>query len=317
MRDFPTKVSVIIPSAGHPAMLAEALRSVRALEGSDLELTPIVIDDGNDVRTEAVAAGYGARYIRATSHGPAGARNAGLRAASGDFIAFLDDDDRWLPGHLRPHIRVMRERPEVGAVFGQVVSYDSSFEHHTAAWPDPFPAGRTGFARVFGYQPQIGATVVRSSVVDSVGYFDEALLGDEDWDWQLRLALIHAVEFIGVPSVAYRCRPDGQTAADEINWKRLPYFDTVFWRNALRAGRARPPWAVILRGYLRIRGQVAAGFLSSAQVHSMAGDRRAARRQLVRGFLASPIHSLLWFWRKASARRTFLHAMAFSGGRDV
>jgi len=312
MTDQIATVSVVIPTAGRPEFLAEALRSVRALEGPDIDLDPIVIDDGADDKTELVAHAHGARYIRTTSHGAAAARNAGLRAASGEFIAFLDDDDSWLPGHIRPHIRAMRRRPEVGAVFGQVVSYDYALQEHTRPWPDPFPAGPTSFARVFAYQPQIGATVIRAAVVDRVGFFDELLLGDEDWDWQLRVALAHEVEFLSVPCVAYRCRPDGQRETDDIEWMRLPYFDRVYWRNVRRAASSRPSWMQVARGFVRVRGRYAAGFLSSAIAHSKDGDHKAARRQLVRGFRASPLHACLWLTREAAARSALLHAVASS-----
>ena len=303
-------VSVIIPTANRPGFLAEALRSVRALEGPDLELEPIVVDDGDNPQTVIAAAAHGARYIRTSVHGPAAARNAGLRVASGEFVAFLDDDDAWLPGHIRPHLQVMRERPEVGAVFGQTVNYDYALQEHSSPWPDSLPAGATAFARIFGYQPQIGATVVRASLIDEVGEFDEQLLGDEDWDWQLRLSLAHPVEFVAVPSVAYRCRPDGQRENDDLGWLRMPHFDRVYWRNVRRAGRARPSWPSIMRGYLRGRGQYAAWFLNSALAHANGGDRRAARRQLVRGLRASPIHSSLWFVREGAAGRAVLRAAA-------
>ena len=306
---------MVIPTSNRSELLAEALQSIRAVEGADLQLEPIVIDDGDDAGTRAVAARHGARYLRSPSRGAAAARNAGLRAASGEFIAFLDDDDRWLPGHLRSHIRVMRERPEVSAVFGQAVSYDSEFGAHTRPWPDGYPRGRSGFERVLSYQPQLGATVVRSSAVASVGFFEETLSGnrdwawmsaDEDWDWQLRLAIAHNVEFIAVPSVGYRCRPRRQTAGDDLEWRRLPYHDRVFWTNVRRAGRARPRWLSIIRRYAGIRGQFAVMFLDSGVLHWLAGDRRSAGRQLIRGMRASPLHAALWLARKASARRSLL-----------
>lgn len=297
---------MIVPTLGRPPFLGEALRSIRALEGPDLQLDPIVIDDGDEVGTEAVAALYAARYTRSTSRGAAAARNQGLRLASGEFVAFLDDDDTWLPGHLRAHIRVMRERPELGAVFGQVVSYNQASNELSAPWPDPFPTGPTAFARALAYQPQIGATVVRTTAVDSVGSFDEALFGDEDWDWQLRLTVAQPVEFIAVPSVAYRCRPDDDRAGKDLEWERFPYTNRVFWRNVRRAGRARPSWVAVMRRYVRIRGQMAASFLNGAVAQSMARDRAGARVQLMRGFRVSPEHALFWLASGRSARRMVL-----------
>jgi glycosyltransferase involved in cell wall biosynthesis len=309
-----TRVSVIIPTANRPEFLAQALGSVRALEGPDLQLEAIVVDDGDDQRTPATAADYMARYVRSSVHGPAGARNSGLRVASGEFVAFLDDDDAWLPGHVRPHIKVMRERPDVAAVFGQIVNFDYELREHASPWPDPFPAGATPFARVFGYQPQIGATVIRATAIATVGDFDEQLLGDEDWDWQLRLALALSVEFVAVPSVAYRCRPDGQLESDELECLRMRFFDRVYWRNVRRAARARPSWPAIVRAYLRRRGQYAAQFMDSAFAHATAGEDKAARRQLVRGLRASPLHSSLWLARQRPAGRAIFRAAALGSG---
>jgi glycosyltransferase involved in cell wall biosynthesis len=301
---------VIIPTAGRPELLAQALASVRAIEGPDIAIDAIVVDDGNDPMTAEIVRRHGARLHRAPAHGAGAARNEGLRAATGDFIAFLDDDDVWLPGHVRPHVQLMHERAETGAVMGQVISYDHTLREHSQPWPNPLPTSPTSFGRVFSYQPQIGATVVRASVVQRVGLFDETLVSDEDWDWQLRLALATTVDFVAVACVAYRSRPEGLRQADELNWSRLPDFGRVFWRNVRRGGRARPSWPSILRGYLRVRGQFASGFINSAVVHSRSGDISYARRQLLRGLRASPVHSCLRLMRESTARRAVLRLMA-------
>ena len=120
----PPRVSVIIPTLNRSARLREALASVRAVIGPDLELEIIVADNGSTDDTESVVHEFGACLVRTLTAGAAAARNAGLRAATGAYVAFLDDDDVWLPGHLRPHIRLLATHPEFAGAVGQVVNTD-------------------------------------------------------------------------------------------------------------------------------------------------------------------------------------------------
>lgn len=303
-------VTVIVPTRDRPALLREALASVRRVEGADLRLDVVVVDTGSpDSGAADVAGAAGGRYLRAAGRGASAARNAGLRAAGGEFIAFLDDDDVWLPGHLRPHLEVLRARPEVGAVLGRTVSCDYDLNPLTRPWPDPAPPGRTPFARLFAFFPQIGSTVVRAAVARSVGDFDEELISEEDWDWQLRVALGHAVAFVDAACVAYRTHPDGTPDRDDLQWSRLAHFDRAFWRSVRRAGPQRPQWPVIARQFLRCRGQFATHFLSSASVQAASGNRRLARRALFRAFVASPVHGVFNCVRQAAVRRALAAAV--------
>jgi glycosyltransferase involved in cell wall biosynthesis len=302
-------VSVIVPTRDRPQLLRQALGSVRALEGDDLELDVIVVDNGPGAGSEDVAREFGCRYLTVTARGASVTRNAGLRAARGEFIAFLDDDDVWLPGHLRPHLELMRERPQLAAVLGQVVNSDFELEGRGQPWPDPLPAGRSSFERMFGYMPQLGATVVRASVRDTVGEFDPELLGDQDWDWHLRLAIRHPVDFIAVPCVVYRWWPTADAHRDDLGWSRVPYTERVLWSNVRRAGRSRPPWTTVIRKLLAYRGQATVHFTSSAVEHMARGDRAGARLQLVRALRISPPHCILIWARSRPVGRAVIAAL--------
>src|SRR5947209_8097109 len=91
----PIRVSVIVPTKDRSGLLRQALASVRALEGPDLAIELIVADNGSTDDTAAVAHEFGARLVRTLTPGAAAARNAGLRVATGEYLAFLDDDDVW------------------------------------------------------------------------------------------------------------------------------------------------------------------------------------------------------------------------------
>ena len=95
-----SRVSVIVPAYNAAATIAGTVESVFAQTFRDFEL--IVVDDGSTVRTREILAGFGdrVRLIEQHNNGPAAARNAGARLASGEYLAFLDADDLWRPTML-------------------------------------------------------------------------------------------------------------------------------------------------------------------------------------------------------------------------
>src|SRR5713226_3489906 len=94
------RVSVIIPTKNRSHLLAEALASVLGEATRRVRLEAIVADNGSLDDTKEIAKEFGVRHIEVSKPGAAATRNAGLRVATGEYIAFLDDDDVWLPGHL-------------------------------------------------------------------------------------------------------------------------------------------------------------------------------------------------------------------------
>lgn len=315
----PAKVSVVIPTKNRSHFLREALQSVHALAGPDLELEVIVADDSSTDETAAVVCAARARLVRSVASGAAAARNAGLRAARGDFIAFLDDDDAWLPGHLRPHLRLLAERPELDAVVGQTMNTDSHLRRAGAPWPEALPSDGRLFRSFFAYWPQIGATVVRREVCDRIGEFDETLPNAQDWDWQLRMAFAHRVGFVQVPCVLFRQREAG--GMDGLQWRRVGTMRRVFFRNLRRGGRHAPGPVYALRLYVRALGHMYAYFATSAERHASAGATRRVALCVVRAAATSPLHAgrdvvfggalrapILWLARRAA--REGVRAMA-------
>ncbi|GAB4334462.1 MAG: hypothetical protein Kow0010_21470 [Dehalococcoidia bacterium] len=283
------RVSVIIPTKDRCELLDLALASVRRLDGPDLDLEVLVCDNGSTDDTESVARRHGARFVQTLVPGAAAARNAGLRAATGDYIAFLDDDDTWAPGHLRPHLALLEADPGLGGVVGRVQLVDRERTPFGQPGPETMPGNGRYFRPFLRHYPQIGATVVRASVRETVGYLDEALLGDEDWDWHLRLALRHRLGFVPVTSVHFLQR--GPATRSELEWERYRFFRRAFWRNVRRAGRERPRALTVARIYLRHAGGYYHHFAETAAACHRAGDSRGARQWLRRAFLASPAHA--------------------------
>jgi glycosyltransferase involved in cell wall biosynthesis len=158
----PRRISVVVPTCNRPEYLRQALASIRALEGDAYSFEILVGDNGSAPATRDVADEFGAVYIKVERTGAGAARNAGLSAATGDYIAFLDDDDVWLPTHLRRHFEILDARPDVEAVIGQVISTDAELRPLDAPWPNDLPDSGDDILRVMlrGFYPQIGGTIL-------------------------------------------------------------------------------------------------------------------------------------------------------------
>ena len=111
------KVSVIIPTHSRASMLCEAIDSVLAQKVDDLEV--VVVDDGSTDETAESVRAYGGqvRYLHQENQGLSTARNLGLSVAKGEYLALLDDDDRWMPGKLELQIQILDKLRELAGVF--------------------------------------------------------------------------------------------------------------------------------------------------------------------------------------------------------
>src|SRR5215212_8886473 len=110
-------VSVVIPCYNQAHFLGEAIESVLAQSHPNFEI--IVVDDGSPDDTSEVAARYpGVRLVRQENQGLSGARNAGLARSEGEYVVFLDSDDRLLPEALEAHLEHLETRPECAFVSG-------------------------------------------------------------------------------------------------------------------------------------------------------------------------------------------------------
>jgi glycosyltransferase involved in cell wall biosynthesis len=232
------RVSVIVPTCDRPALLRQALSSIRAIEGLDLTFEILVCDNGSAAETPAIAEEFGAIYLKAPTHGPSAARNVGLRTATGEYIAFLDDDDVWLPENVRPHITHLGLNPALDAVIGQAVYSDPNLVPIGPPWPEEAPRDSKQLLRrmLSGFFPQIGTVLARTAVRNTIGEFDETLIGGEDLDWLLRLARRNCLGFIPTPCLLFRLRPAG--SYDAIQRNRIAFDRRVFLRHAL------PEWRI-------------------------------------------------------------------------
>lgn len=174
-------ISVIIPSHNRAGYVVEAIQSVLAQTWPRREL--IVVDDGSTDNTAEVLASHVGRltYIRQENRGIGAARNAGVARSSGEFIAFLDDDDVWLPNKLELQMHVFHERPETAAVYGHAEQFISPELDVESAARLRHIAGKVQPA------PIAGSLLIRRQAFDQVGPFDEGLRIGIEMDWYARL----------------------------------------------------------------------------------------------------------------------------------
>jgi glycosyltransferase involved in cell wall biosynthesis len=196
------RISVVLPVYNRARYVGEAIASVLGQILPPDEL--IVVDDGSTDDSVAVVerhAGPGVRILRRTNGGIGAARNSGLRAATGDLIAFIDSDDVWQHDKLARQSRVLQEHADVQLVFGHLVEFLSPERADELAGTlriahDPVPG-------------MIATTLlVRRDALERVGLFDESLRVGEFIEWMARARDLGLVSHV-LPEVVARRRVHG------------------------------------------------------------------------------------------------------------
>ncbi len=187
-------VSVIIPSYNTATFIGETLESVFAQSFSHYEV--IVINDGapDTMQLEAVLAPFlqRIRYIKQDNLGLAGTRNAGIRAASGEFIAFLDSDDVWLPNFLTEQVAFFRRFPDFDLVYSDAILFgDTPLAGRNFTSISPSNGAVTLEALLsLRCTPVASSVVAKRHIFFDVGMFDVSHRAcSEDWECWTRLAM--------------------------------------------------------------------------------------------------------------------------------
>lgn len=190
------KVSAVIPTRGRPELLARAIRSIRSQTLADVEI--VVVVDGPDPATEALLADLADAGLRAVvnpaSVGPSAARNIGVGLAQGRWIAFLDDDDEWLPTKLERQLGDLEADGRARVVgLSQLITRQPGADYIAPERP-PRPGEplsdylfiRRGWFRGGGRAQTSTIVAPRELLLDIP--FDPDLRCYEDTDWMLRIA---------------------------------------------------------------------------------------------------------------------------------
>lgn len=203
------RTSVIIPSFNYAKYLPAAIASVLAQTDRDFEL--LIIDDGSTDGSVTVARGFSdprVRLLLQPHRGFGAARNAGMRAACGRYIAFLDADDIWVPDKLAVQCEVLDRRPEIGLVYTRfgVIDADGRVQSQGRGYLAAKPSGAILRRLLGGNVIGTPSTIcVRRHLIQSHHVlFDETSTHSEDWHFYLRLAVRTRVQFVPRTLVYHR-----------------------------------------------------------------------------------------------------------------
>lgn len=199
------EVSIIIPTHNRAEMLKEAINSVLSQTFTDYEV--IVISDGSTDETDTVMAQFAARdnRIKYISYKPAvnggHARNRGILAAKGKYIAFLDDDDTWYSDKLEKQIKIFNNNTEIGLVTtGLVYKYVNEEIEYLST-----PNSNGDVSKEILISNCIGGTqvMIRKAILDKTGGFDEALKALQDYELWIRVCQVTNVATVKDPCINY------------------------------------------------------------------------------------------------------------------
>ncbi|MGH3134045.1 MAG: glycosyltransferase family 2 protein [Gaiellaceae bacterium] len=330
------EVSVVIPTRNRWQLLSRhGLPSALGQRGVELEV--IVVDDGSTDETPVRLAALDDARVRviridpanrpARSRNTAQARNRGIEAARGEWIAFLDDDDLWSPAKLRAQIDVGK-RESASFVYSGAIAIDEKMNVLEAqSLPDP---GRLASLLLHGnFVPGGGSNAIaKAELIERAGHFDETLVFVEDWDLWIRLTRLghvaacqelHVARFEHGQGALFRERPDVVEDVARLLRKYVQVGDerklaTSEWLASehYKAGKRRSAAALYFRAAVRFRSP---GNLPPA-VGALLGDRgmRVARRLLLtlRGTAhfgeprppAPPAPAWLDLYRSSESRRS-------------
>ncbi|MEJ5378239.1 MAG: glycosyltransferase [bacterium] len=238
------KVSVVIAAFNRAGTLSRSLKSVLDQTEADFEI--IVVDDGSTDNTLALIPKLKDSRIRWETHGfnrgAAAARNTGVRAAKGKWIAFLDSDDEWLPGKLEAQLRLLSEQDhKIGVCTGYYLKEEGQPTCKRLTPPRPFSWHKH---LLLGCDLGPGTTLmVAREAFEQVGFLDEGFRRLEDWEWLLRFVKRFRLETVPEPlAIVHRQRHARAQVVEEATWKLVSLYENEARRYGLvfeRRFRAR------------------------------------------------------------------------------
>lgn len=311
-------MSVIIPAFNAAGYIVGALESVFAQSFTDYEV--ILVNDGSPdtERLEQVIQPYISRitYLTQENRGPSAARNLGIRRARGEWLAFLDSDDAWLPHYLAEQLKFLHSDPALDMVY-----CDATLEGDTSAAGKTFmqicpSAGPVTFESILVEQTQVltSGTVVRRRSVTAAGLFDEELRRAEDHDLWLRIAysggkIAYQRQTLlrrNVHSDSQGSAPGGLAAGEIQSLRKLDQALCLSpHTRALLAQRLRKMQAAVAftegKGFL-LAGESDKAYESLSRAHALAPT--STLRAMLVGLRIAPRLTVIGarFWRRRTTR---------------
>lgn len=214
------KVSVVVSCYNYGRYLAYCLDSILAQSYGNLEI--VLVNDGSTDDSHDVAQRYAAEprlvYVRQENGGQAVAKNAGIRRATGDFIAFLDADDAWEPDKLERQMPLF-DAPAVGVVYSRYSYIDEANRPFGHVGTNPYLQPRRGQVMadlLMDNFVSFSTTVVRRTCFEKVGLMDESYRMGIDWDLWLRMSVHYEFDYVDAPLLRYRKGHSGQMSKNKV-----------------------------------------------------------------------------------------------------
>ena len=279
-------VSVVLPTYNRAELLREAIASVRAQTCTDWEL--LIIDDGSTddsaaVIREAARGDRRIRGLRGPHRGVSAARNLGIEQAAGTYVAFLDDDDYWLPEKLARQAAELSAHPEWAFVYTQA---ELRYEHGFSKLRQPLA---TTFEQLLEKNTiAVPAVLARRAVLLDLGGFPAVMRVAEDVDLWLRIAVRHPFGVMAQPLTV--CRQS--TARNDERFREA----VVNHLQTLRALRTAVMGPVRRR---LVAQKIAKEHYKLARLNRDQGDYRGAAREFARAVAVDASVGLSW--RKTGA----------------
>ncbi|MFC1684784.1 glycosyltransferase [Pseudomonadota bacterium] len=214
--------SIIIPSYNCSPYIDDAIQSILSQEATNIEI--IVVDDGSSDSSAEIAEKYApiVKVVRQKNQGPAAARNRGVRESKGEFIAFLDGDDVWLPNKLGPQLEFLKNNQNIDIIYGGFERWSADSKGNYPAVEnfvntkvensfDPDLSGWIYHKLLLDNYIHIITAVIRRSLFDKVGGFDETLRTGEDYDFWLKASQHTKAYKLARPIALYRSNPNSTT----------------------------------------------------------------------------------------------------------
>jgi len=235
----PPSVTVVVPAYNVASYIREAVESALAQTVSNIEV--LVIDDGSTDGTADRLEGFDDPRLMVLwqpNGGLASARNAGIRSASAEFLAFLDGDDLWLPDKLEHHLASFAVHPEADVTYSLSKTIDDNGRE--IGFIVPHRGGEISYRELLveNVLRNGSAAVLRTRVFEEAGWFDSDLVASTDLDMWLRIAALRPRNIVCIPRslTLYRRHP-AQTTSD---WRRM----RKAWIQVLEKSRERTPKVV-------------------------------------------------------------------------
>lgn len=306
------RVSVVIPVYNNAAYVGAAVDSVLTQTCAPAEV--IVVDDGSIDGTAAVLDSYRGRikYVYQTNRGEPAARNRGIREATGEYIAFLDGDDLWLPNKLELQLQYFTSHPHCSLVYTDMSTFDENGVIDGSVksrFRMDFPSGhifKSLFMRsLFGS----GSVVFRKECLELVGYFDEGLLVGSDYEMWLRIARHFDLGAVDKPLLMYRHHATMSTRGLGLKMQQGVPWEVLVLQKILRLY----PGAIEELGQSTVNRRMARPYAGLAYARFRSGDYEESRFLFRKAMAYWPTNGRYW----GAYLATFLHPAQIAAARRL